>query len=89
VATYGVVNPAVRGLAQESRAVLMAKGVDSSAFLEMADTRLSRLAPPPIVPRAAEINEIVGNAIEAVLIGKLSAAEALRRADKKVNELLR
>ena len=86
VAGYGVVFPALAGLADKAVEVQKKKGVDASAFLAMAreQTFLS-----PIADNGAQIDEIMKGAIESVLLGRKPAAEALRDANAKVLKLAR
>ena len=85
VAEFGVVFPAIDGLADRSLEVLRHKGVDASAFLIMAR---ARTFPAPIAEHGAEITEVMTTAMESVLIGKADAATALKTADAKVRRLV-
>jgi multiple sugar transport system substrate-binding protein len=86
VANYGMVYPAVRGLAAVSADVQRQRGADPSAFLAMAQ---GKTFSPPIADHAAQINDLLDLAIEQVLLGKSPAAPALRAANIKANNLLR
>jgi multiple sugar transport system substrate-binding protein len=86
VASYGVVFPAIKGMAEAAIETQKKKGVDSSAFLTMAKSK-TFLA--PIADSGSEVTEVIGNAIESVLIGKADAAGALKTANAKANELVK
>lgn len=58
----------------------------AGAFLEMAR---GHTFAPPIVENAAEIDQIIGNAIENVLLGRAEAGAALRAANAKARALAR
>lgn len=85
IAARGVVFPAIKGMAEQALAVHRAKGIDASAFLEMAQ---SQTFPSPISDSAAEVNELIGNAIESVLLGQTKAGPALAAANAKVRKRL-
>jgi multiple sugar transport system substrate-binding protein len=85
VAGFGVVYPAIDGLAERAIEAQRARGVDTSAFLEMAR---SRTFPVPIADHGAEITQVMKSAIETVLVGKSDAATALKAADAQVRRLL-
>lgn len=84
VAGFGVVFPAIKGMAEKAIEVQKSKGVDSSAFLTMAK---SKTYLPPIADGGAEIDEVMKASIEAVLMGKSDAATAMKAANTKVNQL--
>lgn len=85
VADAGVTYPALRGMAEVAVQSQARRGVDTTAFLAMSR---ERNFPMPIADHGAEINDWVGTAIEAVLIGKVDAATALRTVDARVQRLL-
>jgi multiple sugar transport system substrate-binding protein len=85
VAKQGVIFPAVNGQAEISISAMKSRGSDASAFLTMTQGFTLQ---PPIVAHGAEINNIVGNTMEEILIGRRKASEALRIANSKVNTLL-
>lgn len=90
IAEAGVVYPAIKGLAEVAVAAQRAKGVDASAFLQAAqNTRDSIAFAPPVVPRAAEVNDLMTSVLERVLSGRAKAAEALPEAARRVRELTR
>jgi len=60
-----------------------ASGVDISAFLTMAQ---SHTFLPPIVDKASQINEIVGGAMEAILLGQGRAQAVLKEANARANQ---
>ena len=86
VAGYGVVFPAVKGMAEKAIDVQKAKGIDSSAFLTMAK---SKTYLPPIADGGSEISEVMKTALETVLMGKSDAATALKSANAKANQLVK
>lgn len=85
VAASGVAYPSLRGFAEQAVEAQRRRGADASAFLVMAQ---SRTFPMPIADHGAEIHEMVGTAIESVLVGKADARTALRTVDAKVRRLL-
>lgn len=84
LAAAGAVFPAIAGLAAQTQAVFKQRGIDASAFADMA--RAHTFA-PPIVENAAEIDALIGNAIENVLLGRAQAGPALRAANAKARAL--
>lgn len=84
VAGFGVVFPAIKGMAEKAIETQKSKGVDSSAFLVMAKSK-TFLA--PIADGASEIDEVIKASIETVLVGKSDAATAMKAANAKVNSL--
>jgi len=84
VAERGVVFPAIKGMAEKAIAAQTARGIDSSAFLTMANSN-TFLA--PIANNGARINELVNGAIESILLGKDDAQDALTKVNKKVLKL--
>jgi multiple sugar transport system substrate-binding protein len=42
---------------------------------------------PPIGDNGAQVNEVITNAVASVLIGKTGAADAMKTADAKANQL--
>jgi multiple sugar transport system substrate-binding protein len=86
VAPAGVVFPAVRGLAEEARKALLARGADASAFIEAAQ---GVTFSPPIAPRAAEITDLMNAAVERVLSGRVSAQQAMTEATARIRDITR
>lgn len=86
VASYGVVFPAIKGLAEKAIEVQKGKGVNSSAFLEMAQST-TFLA--PIAENGSQVNETMVSALQTVMMGKAEAAPTLKEAGAKVNELVK
>jgi multiple sugar transport system substrate-binding protein len=86
VATYGVVFPAIKGMAEKAVAAQKTKGVDSSAFLTMAK---STTYLTPVAENGSEVDEVMKSAIEAVLMGKSDAKSALKAANARVNQLVK
>jgi len=86
VASYGVVFPAVKGMAAKAVGVQKQKGVDSSAFLTMAQSQVFLM---PIGDNGSEISEVMNGAMESVLMGKQTAAVALKDANAKAAQILK
>lgn len=86
VAKAGVVFPAVKGMPEKAIAAQKAKGVDSSAFLEMTKGK-TFLA--PIADNGSQVNDIMDNAMQAILRGKGEAAAVLKDAGAKVNVVVK
>lgn len=78
--------PAIAGMAQQTLDVFRQRGVDATAFDVMAK---SRIFAPPIVENAAEVDALIGQAIERVLLGRAEAAPALAAANAKARALAR
>ena len=83
VASYGVVFPAIKGLAEKAIEVQKSKGVNSSAFLEMAQST-TFLA--PIAENGSQVNETMVSAMQTIMMSKAEAAPTLKEAGAKVNE---
>ncbi|EAR08783.1 ABC transporter substrate-binding protein [Reinekea blandensis] len=81
VAEKGVVFPAIDGMAEKTTQAHQARGIDSSAFLTMANAN-TFLA--PIADNGARINEAMENAVQTILLGKDDAQDALDKANKKI-----
>lgn len=86
VAQSGVVFPAARGTADIALQAHRQKGVDSSAFVTMSQ---SQTFLPPIADKAAQINEIIGGAIEASLQAPGQSQQRLKTANDQVHRLRR
>jgi multiple sugar transport system substrate-binding protein len=84
IAPHGAVFPAVRGLAAVASEAQRLRGVDTQAFLEAARGLTFQ---PPIVPRAAEVNDLMGSALERILSGRARADQALPQAARQVRAL--
>jgi multiple sugar transport system substrate-binding protein len=84
VAGSGIVFPAIKGLAEKSIEVQMGKGIDSSAFLEMAKAQTFYA---PIAGNGAQINQIMVSAMQTILMSKAQAAPTLKDANAKINAL--
>ena len=67
VASYGVVFPAINGMAEKAVEAQKKKGIDSSAFLAMSKEQTFLT---PIGDNASQIDEIMRTSIESVLLGK-------------------
>ncbi|MEJ7137200.1 ABC transporter substrate-binding protein [Amphibiibacter pelophylacis] len=81
VASFGVVFPAIKGLAEKAQAVQKGKGVDTSAFLTMAQNTFL----PPVADHSSQIDAIMQSAWESVMTGKAAAEPTLKAANAKVN----
>jgi len=81
-----VVFPAINGLGEKAIEVQKGKGVNSSAFLEMAQST-TFLA--PIAENGSQVNETMVSALQTVMMGKAEAAPTLKEAGAKVNELVK
>lgn len=86
VARHGVVFPAVRGSADVAMQTHRQRGLDTSAFLTMAQ---SQTFLPPIADKASQINEVIGGAMESILLGRRQAKPALEQAQQRVMQLQR
>lgn len=86
LAAAGAVFPALAGLSDQTLAVFRQRGVDASAFVTMAR---GHTFAPPVVENAAEIDQIIGTAIETVLLGQAQAGPALRAANARARALAR
>ncbi len=84
VVRLGVVFPAARGTADTALQAHRQKGIDSSAFVTMSQAQTFL---PPIADKAAQINEIIGGAIEASLQGTGLASPRLKAAHEQVQRL--
>lgn len=86
VAGYGVVFPAISGMAEKAVEAQKKKGVDSSAFLAMSKEQ-TFLA--PIADNGSQVDEIMKSAVEAVLLGQKPATAALKEANGQINGLFK
>lgn len=86
VASYGVVFPAITGMAEKAVEAQKKKGTDSSAFLTMAKEQTFLT---PIADNASQVDEILKSAIESTLLGQKPAAAALKEANAQVNALFK
>lgn len=86
LADAGVVFPALQGLHTRALAAHQRAGVDSQVFVDAA---LNGSYAPPVIANAAEITDIVGSAIEAVLLGRVDAAASMRQAQARVQAVLK
>jgi multiple sugar transport system substrate-binding protein len=84
VGSYGAVFPAIQSGVQAANAAYKAKNLDVTAFtaqaLEKNGTFLF-----PITDNASEINSIMQQASDSIFLGQMSAADALKAANAKVN----
>jgi multiple sugar transport system substrate-binding protein len=86
VAGYGVVFPAIDGMAAKAVEAQRRKGIDSSAFLLMSQEQTFLT---PIADHASEVVDEMRHAIESVLLGRQKAAAALGPANARIDELLK
>jgi multiple sugar transport system substrate-binding protein len=86
VAGYGVVFPAIKGMAEKAVEAQKKKGVDSSAFLAMSKEQ-TFLA--PIADNGSQVDELMKNALESVLLGQKPAGAALKDANAQINALFK
>ena len=84
VASHGVVFPAIKGLPEKAIEVQKGKGVNSSAFLDMAKSQ-TFLA--PISDNGSQVNDLMVSAMQTILMGKADAAATLKDANAKINAL--
>ena len=84
IAPQGVVFPAVRGLGAVAIEAQRRRGIDTQVFLDAAR---GPTFPPPIVPRGAEVNDLMTTALERVLSGRARADQTLPEAARRVREL--
>lgn len=82
IAKAGVVFPAVVGSSDIVREAVGKKGIDVSAFTEMAKPGQTFLF--PITDKASEIKSILRPAFDYVFLGRSTAAEALGKANKDI-----
>lgn len=88
VGKTGVVFPAIQSGVEASLATRKANGLDVSAFTEQA------LAPGgtflfPITDHGSEIASIMDPVMDSILLGEAKAADALKDANTKVNDLFK
>jgi multiple sugar transport system substrate-binding protein len=86
VAAQGVVFPSIKGMAKKAVEAQKAKGIDSSAFLTMSKAKTFL---PPIGDNAAQVNQVITDAVESVLIGKSDAPSAMKTANATANQLVK
>jgi multiple sugar transport system substrate-binding protein len=86
VGDSGVVFPAIQTAAEASLKMRADNGIDVSAFTtEAFDPEGTFLF--PIADHASEVNAIIDPAIQSIMLGEITAAEALAEANQEVNEL--
>lgn len=84
VASYAVVFPALQSMAERVVDLHKKKGVDASAFLDMAREQTFLT---PVADNGAQIDALIRNAVESVLLGKKQAEPALKEANDKVRKV--
>jgi multiple sugar transport system substrate-binding protein len=85
VARAGVVYPSLKGMAEIALQVQRAAGAEAGVFLDAA---VGLTFPPPIAPHAAEINDRLDGAMEAILFAGKPAGPTLKQAQQRVRLLL-
>jgi multiple sugar transport system substrate-binding protein len=85
VARAGVVYPSLKGMAEIALQVQRAAGAEAGVFLDAA---AGLPFPPPIAPHAAEINDRLDGAMEAILFAGKPAGPTLKLAQQRVRALL-
>ncbi len=86
VGSHGVVFPAIESATETAYEVYADRGVDVSAFTELAfDEEQTHLH--PIVANATEIDSIMQDAFQRIWLGPVDPAEELSRANAEINEL--
>ena len=86
VAGYGVVFPAIKGLAEKAIEVQKGKGVNTAAFLEMSKAH-TFLA--PIADNGSQVDQVMKTAVQTILMGKADAAPTLKEAGAQANVLVK
>jgi len=86
VGKAAVVFPAIPEAAQISFKQRQDKGIDVSAFIDQANQKNGTFL-FPIADHAAQVSQIVGDALANVATGKADAASALKAANDQVNAL--
>jgi multiple sugar transport system substrate-binding protein len=84
IAQAGVIYPAIKGLGAVAITAQRAQGADTSAF---SDSARGLQFAPPVVPRAAEVNDLMQAVMQRILSGRAQAAQALPEAARRVREL--
>lgn len=86
LAQSGIVYPAVRGLGEVSAKVQQRHGANTQVFLDAARGQTFQ---PPIVPHAAEVNDLVNTTLERILSGSARARDVLPEMTRRVRDLTR
>ncbi len=86
VANFGVVFPAIKGLAEKAIEVQKGKGVNTASFLDMAKSK-TFLA--PIAENGSQVNQVMQTAMQTILMGKAEAAATLKDAGAQANILVK
>ena len=85
VADHGVVFPAIKGMTERTLESHRRKGIDSSAFFTMAQSK-TFLA--PIADHSAEVDHVIRVALETIWIGTPDPAAVMREANARVNRIM-
>ena len=86
VGDFGIVFPAQQSAVDKAVAAYEAKGLDVTAFTDQAAEENGTFL-FPVTDHAAEISAIMKPAMESVLLGQATAADALTAADAEVDAL--
>ncbi|MDR8413628.1 sugar ABC transporter substrate-binding protein [Nonomuraea sp. 3-1Str] len=86
VAGNAVVFPAIRTSAEKALAAHKAKGRDVQVYVDYTKTPGGTFL-LPITDHGTEISQIVQDALQAVILGQIEPAEALKKANQQVNGL--
>jgi multiple sugar transport system substrate-binding protein len=87
VGQHAVVFPAVQSGVDEALKAFDAKGLDVSAFTDLAKPETTLLL--PITEHGSEINSIMEAGIDAIFAGQVSVEQGLKEANQKVNDLFK
>lgn len=88
VGTTGVVFPAIQSGVDNSLKAKEAKGIDATAFTDIA-TEDGATFLFPITDHAAEISSIMGPVMDSIMLGQTKAADTLPAANEQVNALFK
>ncbi|MGD1816653.1 MAG: ABC transporter substrate-binding protein [Pleomorphochaeta sp.] len=86
VGTFGVVFPAYESGVNNALAAYEKKGIDVSAFTEIATTPGETFV-YPIVKNGVKINEIMTQSFDSIFLGLTEAAPTLKEANQKILNL--
>jgi multiple sugar transport system substrate-binding protein len=88
VGSFGVVFPAIPSAVNKALGAYKSKGLDVSAFTKQALAKGTTFL-FPITDNAAEIGDIMNKTMDRIFLGEVSAADALKEANTKVNALFK
>ncbi|WP_084964991.1 ABC transporter substrate-binding protein [Thermoactinospora rubra] len=86
VAANAVVFPAIKTSTEKALAAHQAKGRDVQVYVDYTKTPGGTFL-LPITDHGTEISQIVQDALQAVILGQIEPAEALKKANQEVNAL--